>query len=247
MKIIKLCGFIVLGIIIIIATREIYRKNTHVSSETVSIESSLSPEKKILWHKMEGQVNSWVDGQGKPIDSGVKKIVIVLNLLGFITEQSCEGHLDWGRPYPWIRFATESDEVTALRNETIDIYKRIKEKESEIEKKYPNLSLREARMQENSEELIKMYQKTNELGDAIDKKKLGTVAPLHDLIIDFYKTHPANPDTLLMLSENLIELFSVGGPWQIIRTDNDKSQRLRAYQQEMWAFTEFLVDYYSRK
>lgn len=48
-----------------------------------------------------------VDGMGCPIDEGILKAVVALNLLGLPTSQSCEGHLDGGHPYPWIDFHTE--------------------------------------------------------------------------------------------------------------------------------------------
>src|ERR1700685_3524831 len=51
------------------------------------------------WQEMEKEVDSWTDALGLGIDGGIKKTVIVLNLLGFKTQQSCEGHFEWGRPY----------------------------------------------------------------------------------------------------------------------------------------------------
>ncbi|RAQ94635.1 hypothetical protein [Thermogemmatispora tikiterensis] len=42
------------------------------------------------------------DALGTPIDPGIVETVVLLNLLGFPTVQSCEGHLDHGPPYPWV-------------------------------------------------------------------------------------------------------------------------------------------------
>ncbi len=48
--------------------------------------------KQQLWDKQAEEVDSWTDGLGYPIDQGIKDTVIVLNILGFTTRQSCEGH-----------------------------------------------------------------------------------------------------------------------------------------------------------
>jgi hypothetical protein len=53
-------------------------------------------------------VDSIVDRLGTPIDSGIKRAVQIFRTLGFETTGSCEGHLDWGLPYPWIEINTDS-------------------------------------------------------------------------------------------------------------------------------------------
>jgi hypothetical protein len=55
-----------------------------------------------------------VDGMGKRIDIGIMGVVLYLNLHGVSTTASCEGHLDWGQPYPWVWVGVDSGE--ALRH-----------------------------------------------------------------------------------------------------------------------------------
>jgi hypothetical protein len=43
-----------------------------------------------------------VDGLGRRIDIGIMGVVLYLNLHGVSTTASCEGHLDWGQPFPWV-------------------------------------------------------------------------------------------------------------------------------------------------
>lgn len=56
----------------------------------------------------EGIVRDMEDGTGKKIDAGVFNALIyltqVVTTLGIATEQSCEGHFDWGHPYPSVTF-----------------------------------------------------------------------------------------------------------------------------------------------
>ena len=72
------------------------------------------------------------------------------------------------------------------------------------------------------------------------------MAPLRELIIAFYAKHPLHPDTILALSGNFetFELSSLGGEWQVIRDENEKLQKLHAYQKEMNAFADYLTDHY---
>ena len=48
------------------------------------------------------EVEEMKDKLGKRLDSKIKDLVIGLRMLGIETLQSCEGHLDWGNPYPWV-------------------------------------------------------------------------------------------------------------------------------------------------
>ena len=96
-------------------------------------------EKQQSWQSMEKEVGSWVDRLGKPIDPGIKDTIIVLNLLGFKTMASCEGH-DWGLSHPWIDFETKNQEVISLQTKLNDILEQIEKKKSEIQKQYPDLS-----------------------------------------------------------------------------------------------------------
>jgi len=58
--------------------------------------------KQKLWDKEAKWVEKIADGLGKPIEKGIKEAVIALNLLGFKTACSCEGHIERARPYPWV-------------------------------------------------------------------------------------------------------------------------------------------------
>ncbi len=55
------------------------------------------------------------DRLGRPIDPGIAEALIhfvrFTQALGFQTTQSCEGHIDWGLPFPWIDFQIPHGEV----------------------------------------------------------------------------------------------------------------------------------------
>ena len=204
-------------------------------------------QKQQRWQEMEKEVNSWTDALGLKIDPGIKKTVVVLNLLGFKTEQSCEGHIDWGRLYPWVSITTEDEEMKALLDEGIKISNEIQAKEANIQKKYPNIPLREALSKESTQELEEMYRKRLTTFDTINKISRLKVLPLNNLIANFYATHPINPDRMIILQEfgfETCDMFSLGGNWQVVRDENEKREKLKEYQQEMGSFADFLTNYY---
>lgn len=57
------------------------------------------------WERMLRAVDRVKDALGKTVDPGIRETVAVLNLLGFRTRQSCEGHVNergLGLPTPWV-------------------------------------------------------------------------------------------------------------------------------------------------
>ncbi len=57
------------------------------------------------YQEMRMHVSNLTDKLGMPIDPGIFETVVVFNLLGLQTFQSCEGHLAHGCPYPWVMVA----------------------------------------------------------------------------------------------------------------------------------------------
>lgn len=71
---------------------------------------------KIISHEeSQAAVSSLTDGLGRPVDSGIAEalthFVRFVQALGFETVQSCEGHIDWGHPFPWIDFRVPHEKV----------------------------------------------------------------------------------------------------------------------------------------
>lgn len=62
------------------------------------------------WRRMVDAVDRVRDRLGKPVDPGIRGPVAALNLLGFPTSQSCEGHVNLrghGLAAPWVDFADD--------------------------------------------------------------------------------------------------------------------------------------------
>ena len=58
------------------------------------------------------KIEQITDGLGMEIDPGIRETIIYLQAHGFKTYASCEGHEDWGLPYPWVDIGEMLDEDT---------------------------------------------------------------------------------------------------------------------------------------
>lgn len=200
-------------------------------------------EKQQQWKAMAAEVDSWTDALGLGIDSKIKDTVIVLNLLGFKTAQSCEGHLDQGLAHPWVSFDIEDTEIQALRNK----YRDSRNAEDVLRQQREALDPEDTKKREAiTSELNASYKQSNAISTEIDQLEHKKIAKLQDLITTFYKTHKHNSyDRILHLSPMVgFRLESIGGQWQIIQTSEMKKQKLKEYQDEMQLFTNFLIDYF---
>ena len=63
------------------------------------------------WLAMIERVNAFKDKVGCSVDPGIRTTVAALNLLGFPTEMSCQGHLDHDYPVPWVCLALDYKET----------------------------------------------------------------------------------------------------------------------------------------
>lgn len=213
----------------------------------LNLNNTLNPEKLQRWKAMEKEVSSWTDALGLGIDPKIKETVIVLNLLGFKTSQSCEGHINWGNAYPWVAFDYESDQFKALTSKLREISQQTKAEEAELKKKYSELTIQEIMQTKDVSKLDELYKQRHAINDKMDILSKTKILPLQNLMISFYAVQPLNVDKILILDDHLPFQFSLnsnGGKWQITRSFAEKAKKLDEYQEEMQAFTKFLRDYY---
>jgi hypothetical protein len=75
-------------------------------SPSKQVQHIQQPQKATAWDKARLAVEQLADRTGRGIDTGIKETVAALMARGFPTVQSCEGHLSWGLPYPWVEIRT---------------------------------------------------------------------------------------------------------------------------------------------
>ncbi|MGV8125399.1 MAG: hypothetical protein AB2L14_37110 [Candidatus Xenobiia bacterium LiM19] len=65
-------------------------------------DSETLKQRESQWSAKQKEIDRLADGLGMGLDDGIKNAVIALQVNGFETRQSCEGHIDWGCGAPWI-------------------------------------------------------------------------------------------------------------------------------------------------
>lgn len=66
----------------------------------------------LMWKEKLKEIETWIDGEGRGLDPGIKETVVGFNLNGISTAQSCEGHADRAggqRSWPWVRVSAPGE------------------------------------------------------------------------------------------------------------------------------------------
>jgi hypothetical protein len=193
------------------------------------------------WDNVATLVASWNDGfMGLPIDANINDTVIGLTLLDVQIDRSNGGNLDWGTHSPWIDL--NLDISSGLMNEFSANWDLIQQAESALNKQYPNLSWAEIAEKPEGAALNELYNTNYQLGIKMNAERAGRIAPLLNALEAFYGERTSSYDCRLTVSMygSIWRLESEGARWQTTRPENERAEKLAAYQQEMNAFGQFL-------
>lgn len=177
--------------------------------------------------KINEYLNNVTDGLGKNIDKGIINTVYEINRLGFMTNGSCEGHLNHGTLGPWVDIAEKGME--AWYDEKIQSFfdKQIKGKISEEEANknmIKQLATKEYRIHDSN--LLK------------EKKKIQRI------IDDYYSNKNSKVKASIKLNlVDIVGIFRIESSGNRMakknRTENDVLFRREA-RKEMRDFTKYL-------
>lgn len=165
------------------------------------------------WNNLEKQFKWATDRIGTHIDPGIMETVIAMNAVGLYTVASCEGHLDHGCTYPWIDVSLE--EAKDLAQKIIMLLHAGKREDEETQRF----------MKEHRALLL--------------QAEYGLIEQLNL----FYQHHPFNYDRHLSIwrfGNGQPRLQSHGAEYQQFREFDEQTVKLKEYQAEMQAFTDFL-------
>jgi len=199
-----------------------------VATETSSSEKISAKEKK--WREAYRQFEKTADGLGLGIDAGIIDTVVVFNLLGINTRQSCEGHLDRGTRSPWIDL--EAADVEGLEKQAASAFK---------------IAGKRDRQKAPDEELDQLYSTAHELRRKIKEKHLAGAKKMMTYLDEFYKDRIVPYDRRLIVNisgygNSRIE--SQGAAFQEVSQVEQRRLKLAEYQEEMREFTDFLKKKY---
>lgn len=79
------------------------------------------------WNDVAEKMNKTTDRLRMPIDVGIFDTVVALNVLGFTTIQSCEGHIGRALPYPWVSIGDERYQDEISRSMDVEGLKEVRE------------------------------------------------------------------------------------------------------------------------
>jgi hypothetical protein len=173
-------------------------------------ESGTRQEREKIWRDKALAVEQITDKLGLEIDKGIKDTVIALQVLGINTTSSHEGKIDI-YPIPYIDI--ESTGIESIK-EKLKLLRPDQEAESEV------------------------------LEDEIMRRNLEERKKIIPYLEEFYRGRDVSYEARLgiqSLARGWSRIQSQGADFQKVETDEKlKEERLKEFQQEMKAFTEFL-------
>jgi hypothetical protein len=177
------------------------------------------------WNQLENKM------RGIPgMEEGILETVVGLNAFGITTRQSCEGHLDWGWPCPWV-----------------DIGEEGKKGEKKLEKfDLINRQFHKLFGSSDKSEIKKTRMELDQAQEEMMKPVRLMARRLLYFLEKFCKEKPTTIDVRLIGFEFTpsCRLTCQGWFLQYIRTDSERAKYLEIYRKEMREFGQFLKNEY---
>jgi hypothetical protein len=192
-----------------------------------------------LWREKLKELDTITDNEGVPIDDDIKETVAVLNLIGIPTAQSCAGHimgrlrypmiLGWAKDRPVERFTNDKDircKIASKYHISVDDIEFNSQATEEYYTIVTKLRLKETKEYKKWIKQNKLLRKTLRL-----------------LLKEFYSNRNPLPYSKLYLAPSLGYLLvsrSHRSKTRNISYSSKDIPKIKAAQEEMKAFTEFL-------
>ncbi|MBM3257633.1 MAG: hypothetical protein FJZ05_00155 [Candidatus Nealsonbacteria bacterium] len=215
-------------------------------------------EKEIKWEEQFIKIEQIGDAIGRGIDKKVKETIVALNLNGFPTIDSCEGHIEGGYPAPWVGIEVDNEPEEKYFNQN-NIFKKLAEKYGVSCEEVKNGDHEKAH-QEAWREIVK-NKKTPECKQW-EKENKKLFIKLSKLLNEFYRDRKVPDNVKLVIKGMAGDSFRVhnggddykareleirfGKSEALKKQKEGIEQRLPLYQKEMQEFGKFLKEKYFR-
>lgn len=203
------------------------------------------------WNAAKRAIAGWTDGKGKGVEAGIIETVVACNVLGIGTSMSCEGHVNWGMPAPWIRIDAADKPSERFVNERIVF--------GEVAARH-GLAVRDLFKRKNEvlhREAIALASANGEIEEYVEWRNRGWGMKLRAkaLLEEFYRDRVVEKEIALVMDGGGGIINAGAASLWIRRTrcgmDAEEQQlaeqRLNEYRAEMQDFTEFLKIIYFTK
>lgn len=199
-----------------------------------------------LWIEKRAEIDQVADAEGKGIEPKIKEAIVGLNVMGYETTQSCEGHSGPDQfSLPWIRVAAPNEPAYRFAGQE-DAFQRAATKF--------NTTLEAIRRADNADGYWEAMREASENGESPEhiswREQNGElIRKLQNLLDEFYQGRNVDSEVRLYIvvnPEGDFELRQGAKEYQALPedlTDKDKqgiSEKLTACQTEIDAFTKFL-------
>lgn len=217
-------------------------------SESLNFEKNTTEqksEKELIWEAKLKELDEIGDANGLGLDKHTKEVVATLNVSGFNTGQSCEGHVDSGYGAPWARIEAPNEPEERYVDER-KIYE-------DVAKKY-GVSYEDVWRANNQEawvEAVKLCNKQEETAEfkAWRKESKKLRDKIRSLVDEFYQERKADSQTEIKVEDiggsGTFRIHNGGRDYNLVERMKDGQkkgldERLTKYREEMQAFGNFL-------
>jgi hypothetical protein len=204
------------------------------------------------WKDKLAEIERTKDALGFPVDEHIRETIVALNLSGFPTSASCEGHIDRARGAPWVRIEAPGrpEERFIHENAIIDeVARKYGISADEVRDDINHEAWKEASSGAAENDETREYAKWRKKNEVLRER-------LSKLLDEFYASRSVAPPLRLELSTRAGGIFMLKNGGEDYTTDvralsneerSELGRRLAEYQNEMRSFTAFLREKYYGK
>lgn len=200
------------------------------------------------------EIDEIVDAEGRGIDEKIKDAIIALNIAGFPTKASCQGHYGeegGGMGAPWVEIGAENEPEERFNNQNV-IFQRVAEKYKmpieELKRSFNPDAYWEAMKEASGQGETAEYQ-------AWDKENQILFQRAQDLLDEFYENRGVDESLRLQLEEWVggFRIHNGGTDYKDLEENMPEAEkvahknRLEIYQQEMKKLVDFILSKYLPK
>ena len=203
------------------------------------------------------EVDAITDALGLPIDKNIRLAVAAIKMHELPTRASCEGHINWGSPYPWVDIGTNANQSETDSEISDTSIQKIGKSLQKVVRKYDNIELFATVAVTDKDKRYHIAATKDELEcrslddnvDELQTKKINQKDKkrLMKLLDDFYYQNPQHhyPLVLTLIDSGALgeyTLQNIGAITNEFVYDKQKEENIKLFREEMDSFARYLIN-----